>query len=64
MVLEKEEDNLAKAVMGILEREKEQIDEITLGKQRSGRTDIKKSSFWKEVKSKIGERKGCGIGKT
>jgi hypothetical protein len=34
MVLEEEEGNLEKVVVGILEREKEQIAEITLGKQR------------------------------
>ena len=34
MVLEEEEGNLVKVAVGILESEKEQIDEITLGKQR------------------------------
>jgi len=34
MVLEEEEGNVEKVVVGIPEREKEQMDEITLGKQR------------------------------
>ena len=34
MVPEEEEGNLEKVVVGILEREKEQIAEIALGKQR------------------------------
>ena len=34
MVLEEEEGNLVEVAVGILESEKEQIDEITLGKQR------------------------------
>jgi hypothetical protein len=34
MVLEEEEGNLVKVAVGILESEKEQIDEFTLGKQR------------------------------
>jgi hypothetical protein len=33
MVLEEEEGNLEKVAVEILEREKEQIDEFTLGKQ-------------------------------
>jgi hypothetical protein len=32
-VLEGEESNLVEVAVGILEREKEQIDEITLGKR-------------------------------
>jgi hypothetical protein len=32
--LEEEEGNLVEVAVGILESEKEQIDEITLGKQR------------------------------
>ena len=34
MVLEEEEGNLVKVAVGILESEKEQIDETTLEKQR------------------------------
>jgi hypothetical protein len=34
MALEEEEGNLVEVAVGILESEKEQIDEITLGKQR------------------------------
>jgi hypothetical protein len=34
MVLEEEEGNLEKVAVEILEREKEQIDECTLGNQR------------------------------
>jgi hypothetical protein len=40
-----EEVSLEETAVGILEREKEQIDEITLGKQSQERTNIKGSSF-------------------
>jgi hypothetical protein len=40
MVLEEEEGNLVEVAVGILESEKEQIDEITLGKKdRKARAD-------------------------
>jgi hypothetical protein len=41
MVLEEEEDNLEKVAVEILESEKEQIADFTLGKQRQERTDVK-----------------------